>query len=380
MDIPDAYDYFNHNLLSTMLAVYDEQLPKVMLREHYRCHPKIIGFCNNQYYDNDLIPFTNEGVSDVPIRLHYTSPGNHMRKVTVKGKEGSFNHREIDSVKEEILRELQLAHISDDDIGFTTPYRLQVEEANMMLEKNIEIDTVHKYQGREKPVMILSTVLDQSKIGKIGRKFVENPRLINVAVSRAQNQFILVTDHELFRNSRKDVGNLIRYIEYNSLHEHITKSDLISVFDLLYTEYSTKLNHLQSRLISKFKYKSENIMWRVLKDLLDEEPYKGVIFGTQIYLKDLLNDTERLDEDEIKYVKNRASVDFVLYDSLNKQPLLVIEVDGFASHRNNKDQSARDVKKNNILEKYNLCLLRLPTTGSNEAQKIRSKLDEILGH
>lgn len=77
-------------------------------------------------------------------------------------------------------------------------------------------------------------------------------------------------------------------------------------------------------------------------------------------------------------MKNRASVDFVIYDLLNKQPLLIIEVDGFASHRNNRDQIERDKLKNEILEKYRLPLLRLPTTGSDEEKKIRQELDLIL--
>lgn len=377
-DVEEAYNYFKHSLLSSMLAMYGDRIPKVMLKEHYRCHPQIIGFCNSQYYDNYLIPFTTEHDTDIPMRLHYTAPGNHMRKLTSKGKEGNFNQREIDVVREELIKELQLNHFPIENIGFTTPYRLQVEEANKMLEQGIEIDTVHKYQGREKPIMILSTVLDRTRNGKIGRRFVENSCLVNVAVSRAQKQFILVTDYALFRNSRKDIGNLIRYMEYNTLHEHITQSELISVFDLLYTDYSAKLNQLQNRLMTRSKYKSESIMWRVLADLLCEEQYKNVTFSMQVYLKDLLSDTERLTDIEKEYVANCSSVDFVLYDKLNKQPLLLIEVDGFAFHRNNKDQKERDKKKNDIIEKYSLPLLRLPTTGSNEIKKIRDALDRFL--
>ncbi|MFC5702800.1 AAA domain-containing protein [Cohnella faecalis] len=378
----ETYNYFKHSLLSSMLAIYGENVPRVMLKEHYRCHPTIIGFCNSQYYKGDLIPFTPEKEADIPIRLHYTAIGNHMRRVTVKGKEGKFNHREIDAIKEEILEELRLVDVPMEHIGFTTPYRLQVEEASLILDHKIEIDTVHRYQGREKPIMILSTVLDRTRNGQIGKKFVENSCLVNVAVSRAQNQFILVTDHALFRNSRKDIGNLIRYIEYNSLHEHITSSELISVFDLLYSEYSAKLNQLQSRLVSKSRYKSENIMWRVLTDLLSEEKYKSVFFGTQVYLKDLFNNEirfrESLNEQEESYIRNRASFDFVIYDAINKQPLLAIEVDGFASHRNNPDQPKRDLMKDSICTKYHLPLLRLPTTGSDEITKIRNALEQVL--
>lgn len=374
----ESYNYFKQSLLSSMRTIYGEDIPNVMLKEHYRCHPKIIGFCNQQYYGNDLIPFTSESEEGVPIRLHYTAIGNHMRRVTIKGKEGSFNHREIDVVKEEILKELQLQNISKEDIGFTTPYRLQVEEASSMLEEGIEIDTVHKYQGREKPVMILSTVLDETRNGQIGKKFVENPNLVNVAVSRAQKQFILVTDHKLFRKSRKDIGNLIRYMEYNTFHEHITQSELVSVFDLLYSEYSEKLNDLQNRLLTKSKYKSENIIWSVLSEITNEEKYRSVVFSAQVYLKDIFRDLTQLQETEKEYIKNRASFDFMIYDAINKQPLLAIEVDGFASHRNNPDQMIRDLLKNNICNRFDFPLLRLPTTGSNEYLKIRDKLDNIL--
>ncbi|NEU59695.1 AAA domain-containing protein [Paenibacillus sp. ALJ109b] len=372
------YNYFEHSLLTSVVEMYGQNLPRSLLKEHYRCHPKIIGFCNSQYYNNELIPFTPEADSDIPIRVHYTVKGNHYRRVTIKGSEGSFNQREIEVVKKEIIKELHLDGLFSEDIGFTSPYRLQVEEAELALQDGIEIDTVHKYQGREKPIIIMSTVLDQTRDGQIGKKFVENSALVNVAVSRAQNQFILVTDYALFRNSRKDIGNLIRYIEYNSMHEHVTHSELISVFDLLYSEYSERLNDLQNRLVIKSKYKSENIMWRVLSDILSEEVYKGITFCRQVYLKDVFKNTEHMTDEQKKYIRNRASFDFVIYDALNKQPFFAIEVDGFAYHRNNRDQIRRDMLKNDICENYPFPLVRLKTTGSDEITKIRTQLNQML--
>lgn len=167
-------------------------------------------------------------------------------------------------------------------------------------------------------------------------------------------------------------------MEYNTFHEHITQSELVSVFDLLYSEYSEKLNDLQNRLLTKSKYKSENIIWRVLTDITSEEKYKCVIFSAQVYLKDIFRDLAQLSETEKKYIKNRASFDIMIYDAINKQPLLAIEVDGFASHRNNPDQAERDILKNNICKTFEFPLLRLPTTGSNEYAKIRNELDRIL--
>ena len=35
-----------------------------LLREHYRCHPKIIEFCNQQFYDGELISMTTDSGED----------------------------------------------------------------------------------------------------------------------------------------------------------------------------------------------------------------------------------------------------------------------------------------------------------------------------
>lgn len=39
---------------------------QTMLREHYRCHPKIIEFCNQKFYRGNLIIMTEDhGEKDV---------------------------------------------------------------------------------------------------------------------------------------------------------------------------------------------------------------------------------------------------------------------------------------------------------------------------
>ncbi|HUK69838.1 MAG TPA: DUF2726 domain-containing protein [Streptosporangiaceae bacterium] len=80
------------------------------------------------------------------------------------------------------------------------------------------------------------------------------------------------------------------------------------------------------------------------------------------------------------YIQHRASVDFVVYNRLTNQPLLAIEVDGFAFHENSPDQRARDALKDEILDAHQMPLLRLPTTGSREHQQIRQALDNAEAH
>jgi len=52
-------------------------------------------------------------------------------------------------------------------------------------------------------------------------------------------------------------------------------------------------------------------------------------------------------------------VDFVIFDTIDKSPRLVIEVDGAKYHAEGTRQSERDAMKNEILNKYNLPTYRL---------------------
>lgn len=371
------YDYFRQNLLSSMLKLYGDTVPRVMLREHYRCRPRIIEFCNKKYYEGQLIAFTSEEEGGNPLLIYRTSAGNHMREVT-HGRRGKFNQRELDVIEKEILVDLGNAILKHDDIGFTTPYRKQVEKAVKQLSQDIESDTIHKYQGREKPIMIMSTVLDSSRAGKMGLVFVNDPCKINVAVSRAQEKFILVTDRSLFRKYGNEIGDLIRYMEYSTMDDNIVESEIVSIFDLLYKDYSKKLEAFKKRIIKHSKYESENILRTLLEIILSESKYNMLELGFQVYLGNLFMDLDRLTDEERQYVKNGASVDFVIYNKFDKSPILAIEVDGFAFHENNPRQLARDKLKDSIFDAYRHPLIRLPTTGSGEEMKIREELDVIM--
>ncbi|WDL97762.1 AAA domain-containing protein [Alicyclobacillus sp. ALC3] len=371
------YDYFEHNILSSMLSLYGAALPRVLLREHYRCHPKIIGFCNQKYYDGKLIPFENETEGDTPLLIYRTAEGNHMSRLS-HGSKGRFNQREIDVIENEVLAGTHTANLDYNDIGFTTPYRKQVERASGQLSSEIEKDTIHKYQGREKRVMILSTVLDSSVAGQRGMQFVNDPHMINVAVSRAKERLILVTDHSMFRDTQSEVGDLLRYMEYNTLDENIIESATVSVFDLLYKDYSHKLAELRRRVTKKSKYDTENIIRALMQDILHEQRYSGLSFREQVFIRNLFRDLNKLNANERQYIQNGASVDFLVYHKMDRAPVLAIEVDGFTYHENNPKQLERDHMKDRIFAAYGLPLLRLPTTGSEERNRICSRLDDIL--
>ncbi|WP_425756535.1 AAA domain-containing protein [Ihubacter sp. rT4E-8] len=367
------YDYFRHSILSSVLCLYNDKLPRTILREHYRCHPKIINFCNQEYYDGNLIPYTDTSMSESPLILYRTTEGNHMREVTKGDKKGIYNQRELDVIVEEVLKNPDLSEIGG-TIGVVTPYRKQANKAAEMLSNKIQSDTVHKYQGRERDTMIMSTVLDSSYKATQKMKFVDDARMVNVSVSRAVKQFILVTDHDLFFQKGKHITHLIRYILYNTLDEKLVNSNVVSVFDLLYKRYSEKLIPLKKRMNPNTIWESEEVIRVLLEDILSREAFCGYEYRQQILLRNLLNDMSLLKKEEVSFVNHRASLDFIIFRKQDKSCVLVIEVDGFAFHENNPVQLQRDAMKDRILKRYGIPVLRLPTNSSGIEKKIEEGL------
>ena len=93
----------------------------------------------------------------------------------------------------------------------------------------------------------------------------------------------------------------------------------------------------------------------------------------------LIKDPIKLNNDECKYAMNILThTDFAIFNKLDKMPVLIVEVDGYAYHANNPKQLVRDKMKDAILEKYDIPILRIKTNESGEESKLRQKLIEIL--
>ncbi|MED1017216.1 AAA domain-containing protein [Bacillus atrophaeus] len=372
MGIEPCFDYVDNSILHSILKVYENKIPVTMLKEHYRCHPMIIKFCNEQYYDGQLIPLTKyDEVEDSSIILIKTVKGNHMRF-----QSGRHNIRELDSLEEATIKEKVFPH-DYDDIGFIAPYRAQIKAANRYMREEVIKDTVHKFQGRECDGIIFSTVLDD-KGGKKDIEFVDSATLINVAISRAKKRFVLVSAVDIFKRSNKEISELIRYMEYYTEASLYHESQVISVFDLLYKEFSEVLIQRENKLRdSDSKHKSERIIASLLRDILKEEAYKKIQFRREYRLKDLFNDTSHLNKEEQKFVKTVARFDFLLYYKMGNEPAGVIEVDGIAYHHSD-DQVRRDKLKDSILKKSGIPFIRLKTNESGEAERIKGLLNCIL--
>lgn len=353
--LPETYHFTAHSLLSSAVAAWPDA-PTVLLREHYRCHPKIINFCNQKFYGGKLIVMTEDREEPDVLTMYRTSPGNHAR--------GHLNQRQIDVIRQEVLPSLERQGYGS--IGIITPYRDQVAAIKMQLGKELEVATVHKFQGREKDAIVLTSV------DNVITDFVDDPRMLNVAVSRAVKSLTVITSQDP-KNDRTNYGDLARYIEYNNCA--VIESAVYSVFDLLYQGYTEQRWAFLKKHGLVSEYDSENLAYAVIQNILQKEEFSFVNCAVHVSLVNLVKDYSMLTEEETVYARNPLThVDFLLFRRMDKSPLMAIEVDGAAFHAAGSVQAGRDEKKNRILEQCGIPLLRLRTDESGEEGRVERAL------
>lgn len=187
---------------------YDPNFARGMyLYEHRRCFDNIIGFCNELCYDGKLFP--KRGIANGTL---YPAIGYlHIDGKCVQASGGSrYNLFEAETVaawlaahKQDIERHYnKLLH---EVVGIVTPFSAQVSAIESSLRKvdincnddknGLTVGTVHSLQGAEREIVLFSSVYSKHEDGE----FIDNDRsILNVAVSRPKDSFLVFGDMDLF--------------------------------------------------------------------------------------------------------------------------------------------------------------------------------------
>ena len=390
---PEArFDVRSVSLLDSVKAMGKAaHSPTTLLREHYRCHPAIIEFCNRMYYGGQLIPMRvpAQDAPD-PLAIVYAAPGNHARRPLRGG--GFFSQREIEIISQleemEVIREGIEADDKDSSgdfvLGIVTPYRAQATSLRQRIRSDLGegtharwlAETAHKFQGRGAGTVVLSTVLNAHDRAA-AREFYDSDAMTNVIVSRAKDRFIVVTAHGGVRLSR-NIRTLLEYIEMYD-PSSVIQSDIVSIFDVLYSAYSASLERYSRAKWSNWKRTpAENVADLCLREVLADPKYSSFGYYTEVPLRDALPNTRLLNEEQRDFVFTDSALDFGVYSRVTGRIVLAIEVDGWEYHGNNKEQQQRDARKDSIMAAYCVPVLRLATNESGEERRIREALDKLL--
>jgi hypothetical protein len=305
------------------------------------------------------------------IEIIKTVPGNHARKNPYGS--GMYNQREID-----VLAEL-LAEKETSSVGVITPFRYQADKIQTTLGKDdLEADTVHKFQGRQKDEIYLSFVVnDLDKVpGQEPNRlhdFVTNSKLLNVAISRGKHKVTAIVSDKLYHSGNNIIRDFIKYSEHLYGNAVTKTSEVTSVFDYLYAEYDEVL---KKRFNIKHKeHLTERLMCELIDDILQH--HKIVGYRMHVRLSKLIKNTDGLTDEERRYVMHPwTHVDFLFFNKVSKERLFVLEVDGVSFHEQSEHQSGHDRIKDSTLRLNGIPVYRFKTNESNERQRLMEILLE----
>lgn len=226
-----------------------------LLGRQFRMHPSIAEFCNHFFYDDALSngdkPHQVDGLPVVPADCdwfeRYTL-GTRLGFYPVVNKTEESDAKVNEAESEVCARVIQVLMSRDacpnseggrtprpyeaGEIGVIVPFRNQIANVRELLAAKlgeetadaILVDTVERFQGSERPVILFSTVIQnlfQADMISASRFDAEDDdgdidsmdvdRKLNVAVTRAQERFYVVGKEPVLRGLRA-YGDLLDWI------------------------------------------------------------------------------------------------------------------------------------------------------------------------
>ncbi|MCQ9616675.1 AAA domain-containing protein [Paenalcaligenes niemegkensis] len=209
----------------------DQGLPAGMyLFEHRRCVEPIIEYCNDLCYQGMLSPQRAESSVN---RKELGLPAMGWAYVQGASQTNGSSRSNPEEAKviavwvAENLARLKCFYGKpiEEILAVVTPFKAQMSEVRaafraLNLPEKITIGTVHALQGAERDIVLFSTVYTL----RDGRNyfFDQSPNMLNVAVSRAKDSFLVFGDTQILdERTSKPSGVLAKHLFSNQGNEII---------------------------------------------------------------------------------------------------------------------------------------------------------------
>ena len=215
------------NLLNCRDSLFErllrfEHTSKAILRKQGRMHPDVATFPNEMFYAREqllIVPCPHQ----LEEKLDYNEPSEDEMDELLKtkrfiylespdcrhtGVSDKVNYAEgkiVADLVKRLYRQMKEHFDSSKSIGIIVPYRNQIAVIRKEIEQlgieelqGISIDTVERYQGSQRDVIIYSfTIQNEYQLDFLtANRFMEDDKIIdrklNVALTRARKQMIIV--------------------------------------------------------------------------------------------------------------------------------------------------------------------------------------------
>lgn len=209
-----------------------EDIRGLFLTEHRRCVPELIAYCNALVYAKRLLPMRPSLAAE--DRLFPVFDIIDVQGQDKKIGSSRQNHLEAQSIVDWLQKHRHEIenHYRDREtgksqpiwktVGIITPFATQANLIERLIrksipdlmqkEKKLTVGTVHALQGAEREIVLFSPTYGEGYSG--GMFFDRSPNMLNVAVSRAKDSFLIIGSRSIFdqNNESKPSGLLAKYL------------------------------------------------------------------------------------------------------------------------------------------------------------------------
>jgi len=177
-------------------------LPMDRLEMTYRCHQRVAEMLRRWMYEKyDEIEYQSEQEETLSLPetdntgVRTILEPEHPLILVLHDEETS---QQANPTEVEIAQAIVEAVPENEDWGVVTPHNAQRSLLKNELDDEADIDTVERYQGGERDLIIVSgTASDRESIRK-KHDFILNPNRLNVAMSRMKKKLVVVASRSMF--------------------------------------------------------------------------------------------------------------------------------------------------------------------------------------
>jgi len=196
----------------------------VILVEHRRCYDEIINYCNVLAYNGQLIPLKGKAKNDLLFPPMYCI---HIEGNSTTSNTSRHNQNEVNAIVNWLVKNRTVIEDKyeklENAVGIITPFVGQKNSLRYALKKagfNVDIlklGTIHALQGAERPIILFSMVYGKGDSGTMFFDRDNKPNMLNVAVSRAKDNFIVFANTEILdKKAKTPSGILSNHLTYEN--------------------------------------------------------------------------------------------------------------------------------------------------------------------
>lgn len=228
--------------VASLSCAFKKYSKGLFLSEHRRCYNEIIQYCNDLVYEGNLEPLRGSCQEDIGnVLAGYLPAIGHKHISSLNSKRmGTSRNNPIEAQEiinwvynnynllcglyEKKALEKREPFNRRNVLGIITPFKSQsILIKNMLraklpeVENDIAVGTVHTFQGAERNIIIFSSVYGSAD----GCYFINaNKNLMNVAVSRAKDSFLVFGDRECLNGSSKEAAGMLKRVTKQSIEKY----------------------------------------------------------------------------------------------------------------------------------------------------------------